>query len=245
MTVSFKSAFLPLALTAALSFGAVGTASADALTENFDNGVPADWTIVNNSIPEGGTSWFQGSVEQFPAQAGAGNSFIAANFNSGSGLANLSTWLILPTSTYVNGDTLSFYTRTVAESLFPDNLEVRFSTVGGTDVGTDDSSVGTFSTLLLSVNPDETFGTYPEAWTQYSLTLSGLTGATNGAFAFRYVVAEGGTDGIKSNYVALDSLNITSTATGISPVPEMETYLMMAAGLGLVGWMRKRKARAA
>ncbi|MET0267220.1 MAG: choice-of-anchor J domain-containing protein [Duganella sp.] len=240
MAVSFRSALLPLALS--LTLGFCGSASADALTENFDNGLPSGWTVNNLSNPVGATSWYQGSTTVFDAQEGAANSYLAANYNSGSGLANLSTWLILPTSTYRNGDTLSFFTRTADFSLFPDNLEVRFSNVGGNDVGNAENSVGTFSTLLLSVNPTQELFGYPEEWTQYSVSLSGLSGATTGAFAFRYTVTDGGPNGVNSNYIGIDSLTITNAVTA---VPEPETYLMLGAGLGLIGWMRKRKTGAA
>ncbi|MYM31005.1 PEP-CTERM sorting domain-containing protein [Duganella sp. CY15W] len=233
MSVSFKSA-LALAVTLAFS----GVASADALTENFDNGVPTGWTVNNLSQPVGVTDWFQGNPAVFSAHQGAADSYLGANFNSGSGTADISTWLILPTSTYHNGDTLSFYTRTSDFSLWPDNLEVRFSNVGGTNVGNTSSSVGTFSKLLLSVNPGQDLFGYPEEWTKYSVTLSGLSGATSGAFAFRYVVQDGGPAGDNSNFIGIDTLQITA-------VPEPSTYLMLGAGLGLIGLMRGRKKQAA
>ncbi len=236
MAVSFKPALIStLFLAMTLS---VGAASANALNENFDGGVPSGWTAVNNSVPLGTTSWFQGSPAVFSSQQGAANSYVAANFNNGAGISTISDWLILPTSTYRNGDTLSFYTRTVDEPNYADRLEVRFSNVGGTNVGSTATSVGTFSSLLLSVNPDLDVDGYPNAWTQYSVTLSGLSGATNGAFAFHYTVPSGGPSGDNSDYIGIDTVSI-------SAVPEPSTYLMLGAGLGLVGLARQRKAKAA
>ena len=150
---------------------------------------------------------------------------------------SISTWLILPTSTYRNGDTLSFYSRTADFSEWPDRLEVRFSDVGGTDVGTTATSVGTFSTLLISINPTLQVGGYPEDWTRYSATLSGLTGPSTGAFAFRYTVTDGGLFGANSNYIGIDTVQVAA-------VPEPSVYMMMAFGLGMVGYMRKRRSRA-
>lgn len=236
MSVSFKTALIPV-LALALSVGFNCTASANALTENFDAGLPAGWTVNNLSAPTGSTKWFQGNPLVFDAHEGASNSYLAANFNSGAGVADISNWLILPTSTYHNGDTLSFFTRTSDFSLWPDSLEVRFSNVGGTNVGGNSSSVGTFSTLLLSINPTQNFGGYPESWTQYSVTLNGLSGATNGAFALRYRVEDGGPSGNNSNFIGIDTLNITSA------VPEPSTYLMMGLGLGMLGLVRRRKSR--
>jgi len=242
MAVSFKSALMPLAMAVALSFSAVGTASADALTENFDNGVPLGWTTVNNSAPTGFTSWTTGSTNVFGAHDGAADSYVSSNYNAVLGLGTISDWLILPTSTYRNGDTLSFFTRTDRATGYADTLEVRFSTAGGSDVGSTADSVGTFDTLLLSINPTQADYGYPTFWTQYSVSLSGLTGDTTGAFALRYVLTDAGSNGNNGNFVGIDSLDITSTP--LAAVPEMETYLMMAAGLGLIGWMRKRKSRA-
>lgn len=235
MAVTFKSVLLPVALALTLGFGS--TASADTLTENFDNGVPAGWTINNLSNPPGGTSWYQGSTEVFDAYEGPADSYIAANYNSVEDYGPISTWLILPTGTYHNGDTLTFFTRTSEDSEWADNLEVRFSSVGGTNVGSDENSVGTFSNLLLSINPTEDPFGYPHEWTQYSVTLSGLSGATTGAFAFRYTVSDGGFFGSGSNYIGIDSVTI-------SAVPEPGTYLMLGAGLGMLAFLRKRKAAA-
>lgn len=236
MSVTFKSTlFSTLALT--LAFSLSSTASADALTENFDDGLPAGWTVNNLSSPAGSTSWFQGNTLEFNAHQGAANSYLAADFHSGANVSDISTWLILPTSTYRNGDTLSFFTRTADMSFFPDNLEVRFSNVGGTDVGNSAGSVGTFSTLLLSVNPSLGLFGYPETWTQYSVTLSGLSNATTGALAFRYLAGNGGPIGFNSNFIGIDTVNITSA------VPEPGTYMMLGMGLGMLGFLRMRKRK--
>lgn len=235
MAVSFKSVLKSTAFAVvALSLGA--SASADSLTENFDGGVPAGWTIVNNSEPSGITDWFQGNPLVFDSHQGAADSYIAANFNAGADLANISDWLILPTQTFYNGDKLSFFSRVPALSFFPDRLEVRFSAVGGADVGHTADSVGTFTTLLLSINPNLDLFGYPEQWTQFTATISGLSGATNGALAFRYVVEDGGPDGPNSSFIGIDTLQVSS-------VPEPGSYLMLGLGLGLIGVLRQRRAR--
>jgi hypothetical protein len=234
MTGKFTPWISTLAFALATA-GASATASAGALTENFDNGVPSGWTINNLSDPLGRASWFQGWKNVFEAHDGAADSFLAANFNAGDDVSHISNWLIMPTSTYNNGDTLSFFTRTEDLSAYPDRLDVRFSSVGGTDVGDTAASVGTFSTLMLSINPDEQVYGYPDFWMRYSVTLSGLNGPTSGAFAFHYVVNDGGPLGSNSNYIGIDTVRVTA-------VPEPGTYLMLGAGLGLIGLMRKRRA---
>lgn len=234
-----RSRFLGALAPAALAVGlmvAGASASAASLTENFDVVVPAGWTSKNNSTTVGTTSWFQGNDTVFPAHSGASNAYAGANFNSTTGAGTISTWLISPTLSFNNGDVVSFWTRTVNSPAFPDRLELRFSDVGGTDVGTTDSSVGTFA-LLLSVNPDLTTTGYPNTWTQYTSTISGLAGPTNGAIAFRYFVADGGPSGNNSDYVGVDTLTITA-------VPEPASYLLMALGVGGLLLRRRRAARA-
>jgi hypothetical protein len=240
MTDTIKPWLSTLAFALA-TLTASASASADALTENFDDGVPSGWTVNNLSDPLGFTNWFQGSTRWFEAHDGAADSYVGANFNAGADTASISDWLIMPTSTYRNGDTLSFFTRTADFSFNPDRLDVRFSSVGGTDVGESAQSVGTFTTLMLSINPNQQQFGYPDTWTQFNVTLSGLAGPTSGAFAFHYVVNDAGPDGFNSNYIGIDTVQVTSVAAA---VPEPATYLMLGAGLGLIGSMRKRQARA-
>ncbi len=227
---NFVSCTAALAMTLAAS-----AASAASLSEGF-NAVPVPgWVTQNNSTTTGTTGWFQGNDTVFPAHLGASTSYIAANFNSTTGAGTISNWLISPTLTFSNGDVISFYTRTVDSPSFPDRLELRFSNVGGTNVGTGPTDVGTFA-LLLTVNPGLTTEGYPNIWTQYTATISGLGGPTSGAIAFRYFVADGGPLGSNSDYIGIDTLTIT-------PVPEPAAYLLMALGLGALAMRRLRADR--
>jgi hypothetical protein len=74
---------------------------------------------------------------------------------------------------------------------------------------------------------------YADSWTQYTATVSG-TGS--GRFVFRYL----GT-GDTNDFIGIDTVNIGNV---VAAVPEPSTYAMFAAGLGLVGWMRRRSGRA-
>ena len=200
---------------------------AAALTEDFGVVVPTGWTVVNNSTTLGATSWFQGNSTVFTAQAGAADSYAGANFNAVGNdplnVDNISSWLISPTLSFDNGDLISFFSRTVTVPAFPDRLELRFSNVGGVVVGTSDSSVGTFTSLLLTINPTLTTSGYPSTWTNYTATITGLSGPTSGAIAFRYFVVDGGPSGNNSDYIGVDTLTITA-------VSEPATYLLMALG---------------
>jgi hypothetical protein len=226
----------PWAKAAAVAVLAVGlNAQAASWSENFNSVLPAGWTATNNSVALGTEGWFQGNAAIFGAQAGATNSYAAANLNSAGGTApsTISNWLITPTMSYASGDTLSFFTRTEAGSEFPDRLEVRFSPVGGTNVGTTETSVGTFTSLLLTVNPSLTTTGYPGAWTQYSVA---LPAAATGAFAFRYFVTNAGPFGSNSNYIGIDTLTVTA-------VPEPAAWLLMALGLGAITLRRSQAKR--
>ena len=74
------------------------------------------------------------------------------------------------------------------------------------NVGSSSSSVGDFSTQLLSVSPALATAGYPSAWTKLTATFSGLSGATSGRVAFRYFVPDGGASGSNSDFIGMDDL---------------------------------------
>ncbi len=201
----------------------VSEAATPAFAEGFEDitTLPGKgWFIQNNSTPPGTLSWFQGNptATTFPAQAGPNNSYIAVNFNSSVGTGTISNWLLTPTIEFRNGDVITFYTRTTPTAPFADRLQVRLSTNGtSTNVGTGTSGVGDFTRLLLDINPtyiSGTVGGYPVVWTQYTVTISGLSAATNGRLAFRYFVEDGGPDGANSNYIGIDTFAYTPAPSG-------------------------------
>jgi len=202
-TQRIKKGLLPFALSALL-----GIPASAQLTENFDNITTltgAGWFMQNNSQPVGSTGWFQGNNTVFAAFNGAATAYIGANYNNTGNTGTISNWLIAPTMTLRNGDVIAFYTRQ-AVSTYADRLQVCMSTNGAsTNVGTTATSVGDFSTLLLDINPTLTGTGYPEAWTLYSITISGLTAPTSGRIAFRYFVTNAGFSGTNSDYIGIDN----------------------------------------
>lgn len=188
------------------------------LTQNF-NSVSSvlsanNWSRINNSSPAGSNSWFMGNPGVFAAYNGPDSAYFAANYNSTSGsTGTISTWLISPTVTVFDGGVLQFATRTntsLPQNVAPDRLQVYLSTAGATsNVGSTATSVGTFSTLLVSVNPSLTPTGYPTTWTVYTATLSGITGTVSGRFGFRYFVTSAGPSGVNSSYIGLDGVKFT------------------------------------
>ncbi|HEX8250817.1 MAG TPA: choice-of-anchor J domain-containing protein [Pyrinomonadaceae bacterium] len=205
--------------------GAFQTARAQAISEGFDNipQLPArGWFMQNNSVPVGTTGWNQGTTSVFTAQSGAADSYIRANFNNTTGTNTISNWLLTPNRTFRNGDVIKFWTREPTENPFPDRLEVRLSNASdSTNVGTGPNGVGDFTRLLLTINPNLEVGGYPQVWTEYTLTLSGLpndcgSGTARGRIAFRYFVTGGGPTGDNSNYIGIDTFSFTPAIAATS-----------------------------
>lgn len=194
-------------------------AGAQILSGNFDDIstlTTKGWHLQNVSSPVGSTNWFQGNpvanTGPFDSHLGAANSYIGANYNNvGNAGGTISNWLATPAMTIANGDVLTFYTRTVDPDAYSDRLEVRISTNGNsTNVGSG-GSVGDFTTLVLSINPTQILGVYPIGWTQYSVTVSGLTEPVQGRLAFRYYVTNAGLGGANGDYIGIDTVSYLGT----------------------------------
>lgn len=228
---------VPRHLLAAVAFcaGFVGSDAANAqpLVENFDSvsGLgAAGWVMTNNSSPVGSTGWFQGNAAVFASQGGVAGSYVGANLNGAAFGGNISNWLISPVLTNLeNGVVLTFHTRTESAAPAADRLEVRLSTNGpSSNVGATDTSVGDFSTLLLSVNPSLTVGGYPSAWTLFTVTLSGLPpGPLTGRIAFRHFVPDSSTAG---DTIGLDTLDVAPFTCPTPPPLVMNAPAIVGAG---------------
>lgn len=177
------------------------------------NATANGWFIQNNSNPLGSMTWAQGASSVFTSYSGGISDYYMCNFNSqGNGFGTISNFLITPTLSLMNGGVLKFYTRTITNpATYPDRLEVRMSIGTGTgNIANSITAVGTFTTQLLSINPNLTNSGYPGVWTAYTMTLSGITGTVAGRFAFRYHVSDGGPSGSNSNYIGIDNVEYTT-----------------------------------
>ena len=208
------------------------------LEENFDDVTTLagkGWVQTNNSSPLGTTGWFQGNAGVFPANTGAPDSYIAANFNNADLEGNISNWLQTPTLTVNNGDILSFSTRSAGS--FADRLEVRFSSSGSSsNVGVTDSSVGDFINLILTINPALDPTGYPNEWTTFNVSMSGLSGPTSGRYGFRYFVPD---TSLNADYIGIDTVSVNA---GSGAVPEPSTLACMGIGIAGLAFWRRRQA---
>ena len=152
------------------------------------------------------------------AQAGPDTSWAMMDWNSGSG--TISTWLITPQIDLTNGASLSFYTKTVFNSSYPDRMYIRYSTSGSsTYVGTTPDSLGDFGNQLLVLNEGLVKRGYPEDWTHFIATVPPKGNGVSGRFAFHYYIPDTGSYAF---WVAIDTVsilvcpgtNITSPTTG-------------------------------
>ncbi len=172
--------------------------------------IPANWTSVNNSPGGPGVvpDWnVQDGAGTFPPHAGLG--FVAVNYNSSTGANPISNYLMSPEVTLQNGATIRFWTRTIENSIYPDRLILTYSTNGASLAVTDFANIGNVNFHnLVDINPTLTQGGYPSAWTQYTATLSGLAGPTQGRFAlWYYIQTSGGPAGVNSNYIGVDDVH--------------------------------------
>lgn len=182
------------------------------LTEGFDNvGTLAGkgWTQFNQSAPLGTTGWFQGQPAVFTAQAGAGNSYIAANYNNAQAGGSIANWLWTPELDVSAAGTswLSFFTRTETGSNFADHLIVTLL----------DTVTNTVS-VLADINANEVAGGYPDGWTQFAVNLG--MGVTRGKVGFGYMQANSD----NANYIGIDSVSYD--------IPEPESFGLVALALG-------------
>lgn len=242
--MNFKPTVMSSLVGLAIAGFAVST-QAQSFNEGFDGAdIPAGWAIQNNSTRNStGNPWGvgvgitdpDGNIVVGPYD-GAG--FAIVNYTSvGSGSGTISNWLMSPEITGMNnGDTFSFWTTTTPASAYPDRLEFRMSSAGDSvNVGTGANAFGDFGTTLLTINSALTVGGYPEAWTQYTVTLSGLAAPVDGRVALRYFVTSGGPTGDNSNIIGVDNFSY------VAAVPEPATWAMTLGGLCLL--LGARRAR--
>jgi Secretion system C-terminal sorting domain len=242
-----KHAYALLSVATILSCADRATAQ-NLLHTGFDD-VPSmvsnGWIETNKSNPAGPDFWQQGALTLGAnAYTGDSASYLQNSFacTDPMGAGTISDWFISPAVTMQNGDSVSLWALSFNSASFPDRVECRISPNGGSNVGADENSVGDFSTLIFSINPDLTTTDFPSiqvdaaSWTRFAGAVTGLAGATSCRVAIRYFVTDGGGAGANSSTVGVDELDVfrgentiglnERSITGLSIAPNPTTDFM-------------------
>jgi len=190
------------------------------------------WRAVNKSNPASGENWQAGSYiatltantlfkgspfySNIPAHSykASANEYALCPYTVGDGPSFLNCWLLTPPLAMKNGDKISFWTTTSPPVLYPDRMQVWLNpSSDGTNVGSNQTQTGDFTTKLLEINASQSATDYPTSWTKYEITISGLP---NGSvpkklrIGFRYFVQGGGPGGSSSNEIGIDDFDFIS-----------------------------------
>lgn len=184
------------------------------LLESFENFntlfTTGGWYRQNNSIPLGDFGWEDGTGLSV-ATPHSGKGYVRAWFQNTDSIGNISNWLMTPALSLQNGDTVEFWTSALFNDQLANRLECRLSKKGeSNNVGSSDTSLGDFTTLLVSVNPNLLKGTgyYSPEMTRYYGVVGGLSAPTSCKVAFRYWITNGGNWGTNGTYIGLDDVQI-------------------------------------
>jgi hypothetical protein len=204
-------------VTLAFLGSAVSAHSSVLLNEGFNNigTLTGSGWVMNNTTVGGTTNWFQGNTDVFTAQNGADESYIAANFNNAPVGGTISNWLITSAFSTEFSGVISFWAKGVIDPGFEDHFSF------GLSDGSSDTAAFTLAALETAT----------AGWTKYSYNFAGQGAGTIGRFAIRY-----SGDADTSNYIGIDSLNITA-------VPEPSSYLIMGIGLLSLLALRRRQQK--
>jgi hypothetical protein len=173
------------------------------------------WLFRNQSDPPGDGGYYAGPCV-FCGEAHAGTGTLDVDLSSTIGAGGtVSNWAILPPiGNQTAGDTVAVHARAVMSFNAPPRLQVRYSPGGGTETGRSASDVGSFTQLLLEVNPLP-----PVGWTRYSVVVPG-----DGRLALRFFVP--GIEPTNSNgntWLEIDTLSVgppPAPPCNLPPVPE-------------------------
>ena len=201
------------------------------LNENFDNVyalyVSSNWYSTNNSNPGNSCIW-SNDYGNFTAHSGAPNASAIAGWycTDTVGVGTTSVWLFTPPLYLQNGDSVSFWTISYANNSYPDRLELRLNSINSdTLVGTTETSLGNFTTLLLTINPLLDTVSYPLIWTKYNLVITGTIPHTS-RLAFRYTVPNTGGLGVNGSVIGIDDFHYSSILLSVTDMNTESEFLI-------------------
>ena len=173
-----------------LLLGNLATAGAQLVNERFESLTfpPPGWIVRNQSTTIGTNAqcWNRFTTTPWAPHGGGGHA--GANFNCTTGTNTISAWLITPPMAMLNGEQMRFWTRKASVDISPDRLQVLMCVDRAPDscgaagsTGSTSTDVGSFTTVLLDINPTLITGVYPTTFTQFTVTFSGFLRANTRA----------------------------------------------------------------
>jgi hypothetical protein len=139
----------------------------------------------------------------FSAYNGPDLGMIESDFNSVTGDNTIDNWLVFPALNIAAGDSLIFYAGAYNSAMYPDSIYVCYNAAGDTlPESTNWVLLGKF--FVPSYQPS-----LVPPWERFAF--GAPTAGTNGRFAIRYHVANGGPSGSNSSTIAIDYFTIAGT----------------------------------
>lgn len=208
------------------------------LIESFDdvNTLPSNgWVFDNRSDFATKVDWAQGIASLFPAHSGTATSYIFNTTASGGNL--VCNWLIMPDIGAI--EQLSFYTRSDNQANEVTRMKVMYSPSGSINTGGCSNApnakgsldLGDFNTLL-TINPNQSAGAYPQDWTQYTVDVNGT-----GRIAFLYYV-DTGAPNFNSGTLAIDTITrrAVTSVNSIQTIPTLSIYGLLLLVVLVLFW---------
>lgn len=177
-------------------------------TDNFDTANDTNALKLRGYLPYNRSTgapgllpyWYTGTPAEFTSFNGPDSGYVAASYNTVVATNIIDSWLVLPPLDITAGDTLSFYSRSIQGSGYPDSLKVMYSAVG-------DSTPEDISWVEIGYFKVTTAGMWERRF--FPAPASGTTAR----FAIRYYLTDAGPTGNNGDYIGIDQLDVYEPGT--------------------------------
>jgi hypothetical protein len=233
---------LSILSAAILALSVSASASADTVAQwDFETATPAD--VNNTATYPNAIAPTIGFGNALGVHANAGTDWSTPVGNGSANSFSSNTWAVgdyyqFQTSTTGYADVMLSWDQT-SSSTGPKDFKLSYSTNG--------TAFTDFASYVVLVNASPTAWTSSTSYPVYNFTydLSSVTALDNQASVY-FRLTDTSTTAVNGATVATSGTdrvdNFTVSATAISaPIPEADTYAFMALGMGLVGFLARRR----